>query len=513
VAWEIVVMSNKRALLDTNIIIHREASTVVNDNIGTLFNWLDRLGFVKCVHPLTLDELRKHKDLKTSKSMAVKVSSYEILRTEAPLVPDIAEIMRTYDKDQNDRNDSRLLNELLSKRVDIVITEDTHIHEKARFLKISSLVYSIESFIQEVTAEYPDFVNYKVLSIQKDFFGHVNLGDDFFDSFKEDYSGYEDWFRRKSDHVAYLCKQQDKIRAFLYLKIENEEENYSDITPIFPKAKRLKIGAFKVSQYGNYLGERLLKIIFDNALASRVKEIYVTIFPKRPEQMNLIYFLEEWGFERYGTKRSRSGDELVFVRKFNRVASQAEPLTTFPYFSKSANYFLVPIRPEYHTELLPDSILRTESPADFVENEPHRTALRKVYISHSVERDLRSGDVIAFYRTGGLHLSVVTTLGIVENIITAFRDLGEMIKLSRKRAVLTDQEIARYWDRYPGRRPFLVNFLYAYSLPKRPNLAKLIELGVVPNVESAPRGFTSISWDKFYKIVKVSEADENLIVN
>ena len=444
--------------------------------------------------------------------MTIKVSSYEKLKTEAPLVPDIAKIIKTIDKDENDRNDSMLLNELASKRVDILITEDTHIHEKARLLGIPNLVYSIESFIQEATEEYPDLVDYKVLSIQKDFFGRINLEDEFFYTFKQDYFDYLDWFRKKSDQVAYLCKQRDKVRAFLYLKIENEDENYSDITPVFPKAKRLKIGAFKVSQFGNYLGERLLKIVFDNALANRVKEIYVTIFPLRPEQKSLIFFLEEWGFKRHGVKKSRSGEELVYVRNFDRIASRIEPLTTFPYFSKSANFFLVPIRPEYHTELLPDSILRTESPADFIENEPHRAALRKVYISHSYEKDLRSGDVIAFYRTGGLYLSVVTTLGIIENIITDFKDVGQMIRTCKKRSVLKDREIVRYWDKYPGKRPFLVNFLYSYSLPKRPNLAKLIELGIIPNVESAPRGFTRISWDNIYKIIKASEADESLIV-
>ena len=29
-----------RALLDTNIVIHREATTAVNQDIGTLFKWL-----------------------------------------------------------------------------------------------------------------------------------------------------------------------------------------------------------------------------------------------------------------------------------------------------------------------------------------------------------------------------------------------------------------------------------------------------------------------------------------
>jgi hypothetical protein len=32
-----------KALLDTNIIIHREANRVINSDIGYLFKWLDRL--------------------------------------------------------------------------------------------------------------------------------------------------------------------------------------------------------------------------------------------------------------------------------------------------------------------------------------------------------------------------------------------------------------------------------------------------------------------------------------
>jgi hypothetical protein len=52
------------------------------------------------------------------------------------------------------------------------------------------------------------------------------------------------------------------------------------------------------------LGERFLKIIFDNAFINKVDEIYVTIFDKRDDEKRLY--------------------------------------------------------PQYHTELLPDSILRTE---------------------------------------------------------------------------------------------------------------------------------------------------------
>jgi hypothetical protein len=36
-----------KALLDTNIIIHREASRIVNPDIGTLFKWLDKGKYIK----------------------------------------------------------------------------------------------------------------------------------------------------------------------------------------------------------------------------------------------------------------------------------------------------------------------------------------------------------------------------------------------------------------------------------------------------------------------------------
>ena len=49
-----------KALLDTNIIIHREADRVINQDIGILFRWLDRAKYVKCMHPCSIEELKKY---------------------------------------------------------------------------------------------------------------------------------------------------------------------------------------------------------------------------------------------------------------------------------------------------------------------------------------------------------------------------------------------------------------------------------------------------------------------
>ena len=83
----------------------------------------------------------------------------------------------------------------------------------------------------------------------------------------------------------------------------------------------------------------------------------------------------------------------------------------------------------------------------------------------------------------------------------------------RKRSVFSDAELKEHWNHNQWNRPFIVNFLYAYSLPKRPNLAKLIELGVVAGVDSAPRGFEPISKEQFYKIIQESQSDESIIVD
>jgi len=131
-----------------------------------------------------------------------------------------------------------------------------------------------------------------------------------------------------------------------------------------------------------------------------------------------------------------------------------------------------------------------------------------------LNRDLKTGDIIIFYRTGGYYKSVVTTLGIVERIYTSIKDQHHFINLCRKRSVFSDEELKRQWDFAPStNRPFIVNFLYSYSFPKRINLKRLIELGVIRDVFSVPRGFEEISNDSFEKIIKETGRDETIIVD
>ncbi|ABS56812.1 hypothetical protein Mboo_2298 [Methanoregula boonei 6A8] len=502
-----------KLLLDTNIILHREGKNPINPDIGKLFSWIDRLGYQKCVHQITVDEIKKIQDQKVRTAFLVKLESYHILPTVAPIHTDVKKVSDHWDTKSNDLNDTLLLNEVYAGRVDLLLTEDKKIHKKASDLGINGKIFTIDSLLEKLTSENPDFVDYKVLAIKKEFFGNIDITDEFFNSLREDYSDFNEWFNRKSDEIAYVCMLEKKVLAFLYMKVETEKESYSDITPIFKPNKRLKIGTFKVKLNGYILGERFLKIIFDNALHQSVKEIYVTIFPKRPEQERLIQLLTDFGFTPHGIKTSKYGEELVYVRDFSPKVSLNTPKTTYPYLSKNARKFIVPIYPAYHTSLLPDSILQRESPADFIENEPHRNAISKVYISRSYRKDLQSGDVIIFYRTGGYHQSVITTIGIVENVHKNIQSLEDFVWICRKRSVFSANELKEQWDKYPTIRPFVVNFLYAYSFPKRLTLQRLIQLGIITDIHSAPRGFELISEEAFEKIVLETGTDGHIIIN
>jgi hypothetical protein len=503
-----------RVLLDTNIIIHREATKIINKEIGILFNWFDKLHYEKCIHPLSLSEIRKHKDENVVKTIEAKTQNYNLLKTEAPEVPEIEKLRADLDQNENDKIDTSLLKEVFCDRVDFLITEDRNIHSKANPLGISERVFTIDDFLEKVTAENPDLSDYKVLSVKKEYFGNINLDDHFFDSFKVDYNGFEEWFNRKADEVAYVCKSEvGDLLAFLYLKIENKEENYSDIEPTFAPKHRLKVGTLKVISNGYKLGERFLKIIFDNSLANNVDEIYLTIFDKSEEHEQLIGLIEDWGFEYWGSKSSHSSVENVYVKNFKQSPDENNPKSTYPFISKKRRNFIVPIYPEYHTELFPDSILKTESELDYEENEPHRNAIQKVYICRSVFRELIPGDILLFYRTGGIFKGVMTTIGVVDSVITKINDEIEFIRLCRKRSVFNDDGLRKFWNYNKSNRPFIVNFLYLYSLPKRPNLKSLIDLGIIKDTSSVPRGFKQIRLDQFEIILKESESNESFIVN
>lgn len=150
----------------------------------------------------------------------------------------------------------------------------------------------------------------------------IDIKDDFFDSLKNDYRGFENWYSKKSQErcKAYVTKYNNgKIGSFLMLKVEDENEDYLRFDEPFKKGKRLKISTFKVSNTGNKIGENYIKIIDNVALKNNVEEIYVTVFKGQKE---LIKLFLEYGFVQKTVQMTEKAngvfeEELILVKSMN----------------------------------------------------------------------------------------------------------------------------------------------------------------------------------------------------
>src|ERR1035437_3131928 len=91
-----------KILLDTNIVIHREANGGIKEDIGTLFRWIDNLHYEKCIHPDTADEINKYQNPKIMKALRIKLDNYNLLKTVAPMSEDVLLVSKRFDSTAND---------------------------------------------------------------------------------------------------------------------------------------------------------------------------------------------------------------------------------------------------------------------------------------------------------------------------------------------------------------------------------------------------------------------------
>lgn len=498
-----------RVLLDTNILIYREKDSVTNPSIGNLFYWLDTLKHTKVIHPLSIQEVEKYKNSTELAAFKIKLQSYDILKTIGIPDAEFLKKIRQFTSNDNDTVDDVLLYETYLGKVDLLVTEDRKMHLKASLLGIEKKVYTINRFVSESAYNNPKQINYKMLAVQQAFFGNLNINDPFFQSLKKDYAEFNEWFNRKCDETAYICyNEKNMLQGFLYIKREDEYEPYNNISPVFSPKKRLKIGTFKVESTGFRLGERFIKIIFDNALQYKVDEIYVTIFKDRPDQSVLYDLFLRWGFDEWGTKQSKNGIETVLVKTMNYDETKTIK-KNFPNISFRGRKLILPIYPEYHTRLLPDSILKNENEVDFIGNSAFGYALQKVYISWAGFNYVKEGDLILFYRMGDKdpkkYSSVITTLGVVEQIIKTFANKEDFLQHCQNRSVFSKEELESFWNNHSANLCVL-KFVYVKSLVKKVTLEYLWDKNIIERGKG-PRPFTPITDAQFKNIMDEAKTE------
>lgn len=500
-----VELKNSNVLLDTNIVIHRESSNNIAYEVIQLYKSLEKLKANKFVLSDIKEEIKKHKDKAVVENMLAKIDTYKCVQSIETADDFFNEEISKYPLNENSKIDNKFLYQIYKGRVDYLVTDDKGLLTKAKGLLLDDCVLSTIDFLNLVEKKYPSFITYKVLSVYLAKINTLDINDEFFDSLREDYEGikFNRWFEKKAKDGddAYVFKNsKGQLQGFLYLKIENEQESYHDISPTFEPKRRLKVGTFKINSTGLRIGERFLKIIFDYALKSRVEEIYVTLFEnKRKEIAALMNLMMTWGFEKYGYKIN---GELVMVKKMGQYQNDKDPKFNYPNLKKDVSYGVLPIDAAFHTDLFPDLFLKNESMTLF-EEKPCCYAVEKIYVCATRNVPRKPGDLMAIYRMSEKfyksYNSVVSGICILQEVIYT-QSFNEFLKACTNRSVFNQEQLKTFY--YERGYHTVLKVLFLKPLERKIILHDLLKNGIIDE-NKGPRLTTSIKKDKFEELLKI----------
>lgn len=337
-------------------------------------------------------------------------------------------------------------------------------------------------------------------------FSEININDDFFQSLKDDYPGFEEWFHRKSDQDAFVQYDGNNVVGFLYLKVEKSEVN--DVRPLIREDKILKVGTFKIDAHGTKLGEQFLKVIADYAINEDVDVCYVTIYPKHSK---LIQLVEQFGFEYYGKKGPEKNEENVYLKRMRTMSGDINK--DFPRINvNQTRKYLMSIYPKYHSVMFPDSILTTEN-KNIITDISFTNSIHKIYVCsmRNVEH-LRYGDVVVLYRTAEYgrsaeYSAVATSVCVVEEVKMQgeFASFDEFYKYASQYSVF-DKSDLYYWYNRGGCKA--IKLTYNAALKKRIVRHDLIEqIGMERDIYW---GFFRLSDEQFAQICEKGEVKNYL---
>lgn len=342
-------------------------------------------------------------------------------------------------------------------------------------------------------------------------FNSINLSDPFFNSLKEDYAEFSQWFLRKTNEKAFISMNDNGfLQGFLYLKIEKGP--ITDVSPPINSPLVLKIGTFKIEAHNTKLGERFVKKVFDFAIENQISSIYVTIFD---QHIGLINLLSRYGFYQYASKDTQNGCEGVYLKSFENLSNNVS--LDYPVIDITRNKWLLGVYERYHTALFPDSILNNED-CSIIKDVSHTNSIHKVYVGGAMDMPrIQSRDILVIYRinekgyTPYFH-NVATSLCVVEDIMpyTSFNNDEDFFEYAEARSVFEKDDL-KYWIKKNPRGLHAIKMMYNVALSSRLIMKRLIEDVGIPY--EGYWGLRQITDNNLRKIIELGQVYEGLIVN
>lgn len=496
-------------MIDTNIIIPRENNWVVPEQVQELTRLLNDRGDKILVHPLSLAELKKHKDPERRNITLSKARSYAQL--EAPPSPESdPQFYQSIDRPiaDNSRVDDALLYAVHKNAVDFLVSEDSQLRYKSGRIGVQNRVFSIIEaldFLRRLTPTETSRI--APAQLEREHLYNIDIRDELFDSIKRDYTGFEDWFaqRQREGARAWIYRKPDgSLGGFMLLK--DEQEPLVLVDRALETRRRVKIRTLKVSETGFRLGEAFLKLAIEFACNNYINELYVTAFPKH--KAHLYSLLSSIGFEEVG---QQANNEQVFVKRIQPertpVSRDEVHIRHYPcfYLGEDTKTFLVPIRPKYHRRLFPGwtgvqhELFGSQEPLI-----PEGNAITKAYLSNSSSKKVHKGAILLFYRSKDA--SEVTSIGVVEDTFGPDLSVDEVLAVAGKRIVYTADEIARL----VAKPALLILFRWHFHLNRRVPLTNLQSEGLLTH---APQSIVEITQETCNYILGEGKIDNRFVIH
>lgn len=475
-----------RFLLDTNVLIPAEPTSVADVESKTsaivdLLRLVSQGQHTPLIHPASLQEVLRDRDVPRRDTRALLLGKYLQVQHPPRTSTRLTSVLGVPPVGSHNEIDLLLLSAVEANAVDYFVTEDEGIHRRARRVALDDRVLSVADAIVAIQALFPTIPQPPPL-VASVLAHQLNEADPIFQSFRIDYSGFDDWLARckRQQRQAWTIGGVGGTAGYAGICIVKEEStNEHGFT-----GKVLKICSFKIADEfrGYRYGELLLKTVFGYLVENHYRGVFVETFSKHD---GLIDLLADFGFADVG--ESAKGERILFksMHPAKREEARLGPLDFNIKYGPhaislvGARAFMVPIQPQFHQLLFPE-LERQLSLG--TESHSFGNSIRKAYLCHSQIRKIAAGDAIFFYRSQDDQ--AVTAVGVAEQTLVS-ADAAEVARFVGRRTVYSFAAIERM-----ATKPILsLLFRFARGLPEPWKLDLLIRSGIV---KRAPQSFMEL---------------------
>ena len=263
-----------RFLLDTNILIPLQDSyQVLESNLANFVRLASIGGHQLLYHPATIVDFERDQDPDQKARNLGRIRQYPAIENPASCPWNVDTTS------PNDACDNEILYSLECDAVHALVTEDRRIHKKARARGLNERVYTIqtaEDWLRRLheprKVVLPNIQDVPLHSLTP------HLSESFFDSLREGYDGFDEWFRRKARENRMAWVYRDEVGSLaaicIYATQENEAITDSGVRLL---GTALKLCTFKVSNEvrGRKIGELFLKAAFRYGSENRCEHLFI----------------------------------------------------------------------------------------------------------------------------------------------------------------------------------------------------------------------------------------------